>query len=124
MKNFVQRLQYHLSLFLSLSILSVLTAGAARAQAVGQPGATTPAPRIAAEVTSAQMSQLPNSAHPLALAKVDTGRLAAGTKIQGMSIYFSRTQVQEADLQALMAAQQNPSSPLYHQWLTPDQFAS
>ena len=41
-----------------------------------------------------------------------------------MSIVFSRSASQQADLEALIASQQDPSSPLYHQWLTPDQFAN
>jgi Predicted protease len=41
-----------------------------------------------------------------------------------MNLVFSRSAAQEADLQALIAAQQNPASPQYHAWLTPDQFAA
>jgi hypothetical protein len=41
-----------------------------------------------------------------------------------MSLVFNRSAAQQADLEALIAAQQNPSSPQYHQWLTPDQFAA
>ena len=37
---------------------------------------------------------------------------------------FGRSAAQEADLKNLITAQQNPASPLYHQWLTPDQFAA
>ena len=39
-----------------------------------------------------------------------------------MTIDFKRSATQEASLQALLAAQQDPSSPSYHQWLTPAQF--
>ena len=39
-----------------------------------------------------------------------------------MTINFKRSAAQEASLQALLAAQQDPSSPSYHQWLTPAQF--
>jgi subtilase family serine protease len=41
-----------------------------------------------------------------------------------MTIYFSRSTQQQADLDALTAAQQNPSSPQFHQWLTPAQFGA
>ncbi len=41
-----------------------------------------------------------------------------------MTLVLSRTEAQEADLQALIAAQQDPSSSLYHRWLTPDEFAA
>lgn len=70
------------------------------------------------------MTPLPASRRTAALAQYDTGRLSSATRLQGISIYFSRTEAQEADLKALTAAQQNPASPLYHQWLTPEQFAS
>jgi len=43
--------------------------------------------------------------------------------MEGMSIVFSRTDAQEKDLQDLIGAQQDPNSPHYHQWLTPEQFA-
>jgi len=128
-KKLAQRLQHTLSHPLSFSLpllaaLAVLAAGASNVQAAGQQAASSPAARIGAEVSSSQMTALPATKHPAALAQYDTGRLASGTKLQGISIYFSRTQSQEADLKTLMAAQQNPASPLYHQWLTPDQFAS
>jgi subtilase family serine protease len=54
----------------------------------------------------------------------DAGQVPAGTKLSGISIVFSRTASQEAKLQALLAAQQNLSSPLYHKWLTPEEFAN
>jgi subtilase family serine protease len=87
-------------------------------------GAQLAAPRIGAEINSAEQSTLKNSLHPLAQAQFDAGRMAADARLNGISILFNRTAAQEANLQALIAAQQNPSSPLYHQWLTPDQFAA
>ncbi len=53
----------------------------------------------------------------------DTGQIPSGTKLSGISMVFSRTASQEAKLQALISAQQNPSSALYHKWLTPQEFA-
>jgi subtilase family serine protease len=41
-----------------------------------------------------------------------------------MTIVFSRTATQEADLQSLLEAQQDASSPQYHRWLTPAEFAT
>ena len=80
--------------------------------------------RIASEVNSSQLTVLKGSQHPLAQAVNEAGRVPGDTPLTGMSIYFNRSAAQEADLIGLMAAQQNPASPLYHQWLTPDQFAS
>ena len=86
--------------------------------------AQTPAPRISAEIDNTQRAVLLGSHPPKARAEYDAGRMLAGTPLQGMSIVFSRSAAQETDLQALLAAQQDPASPLYHQWLTPEQFAS
>jgi subtilase family serine protease len=55
---------------------------------------------------------------------VDLGSIAPDTRIQGITLAFSRTSAQQADLTSLIAAQQNPSSPLFHQWLTPAQFGA
>jgi hypothetical protein len=82
------------------------------------------APRITAEISSSTMTPLKGSLHPLAQAQFDAGRLAANTKLDGITVVFNRSAAQQASLDALIAAQQNPSSPLYHQWLTPDQFAA
>jgi subtilase family serine protease len=87
-------------------------------------GAQSVAPRILSEANSAETSVLRNSLHPLAQAQFDAGRMPAETRLNGISILFSRTALQEADLKALIAAQQNPASPFYHQWLTPEQFAA
>ncbi len=86
--------------------------------------AQAPAPRLRAEISSSALSPLKGSLHPLARTQFDTGRMAADTRLQGMSIMFNRSEAQRADLEGLIAAQQNPTSPLYHQWLTPDQFAA
>jgi len=81
-------------------------------------------PRIQAEVSSSTVATLKESLHPLAQAQYDAGRMSAHTELRGISIVFNRSAAQQADLEALIAAQQNPSSPLYHQWLTPEQFAA
>src|ERR1035437_5161521 len=87
-------------------------------------GAQSVAPRITSEITGSETSTLKGSLHPLAQAQFDAGPVPADTRLTGISIVFNRTAVQQVDLQALIAAQQNPSSPQYHQWLTPDQFAA
>ena len=135
MNNLLQRLEQHLPLRLSMILLAAtafLAAGASPASGLPQtssPSASSaavasPVARIAGEVNGAELTPIPNSKLPKAQAQFDTGRLAGATKLQGMSIRFSRTQDQEAAVKALMVAQQSPGSSLYHQWLNPDQFAS
>jgi subtilase family serine protease len=54
----------------------------------------------------------------------DLGPAPQGTKLESLSLRFSLTPAQQADLTQLLAAQQNPSSPSYHQWLTPEQYGA
>ena len=97
---------------------------AACALAATAVAAQTPAPRIRSEVSNSAVSQLKATQQPLGAAELDAGRMPADTKLNGISIVFSRSAAQEADLQALLAAQQDPSSPQYHQWLSPEQFGA
>ena len=84
----------------------------------------TTAARITSEINSSEQIALRGSLHPLAQAQFDAGRVPADTKFNGISIVFNRSASQQADLRALIAAQQNLTSPLYHQWLSPEQFAA
>lgn len=86
--------------------------------------AQTPRPRVLSEINGSESAPIKGSLHPLAQAQNDAGRMPTTTPVQGVTLQFSRSAAQEADLEALLAAQQNPASPLYHQWLTPDQFAA
>jgi subtilase family serine protease len=81
-----------------------------------------PQSRISGEITS-QRVVMPKSQPPIAKFAADKGSLSPQTQLSSMSLVFSRSAAQEADLQALIAAQQNPASSQYHAWLTPDQFA-
>lgn len=54
----------------------------------------------------------------------DLGEAAAARRLEGVSLNFSRTTAQQADLDQLLLAQQTPGSPQYHHWLTPAQFGA
>ena len=86
--------------------------------------AQTPAARVQSEIDSSQLSLIPGSQSALARVAPDLGRMPSNSAINGITLRFNRSAAQEAALEALIQAQQNPSSPLYHQWLTPDQFAA
>src|SRR3954451_21673350 len=87
-------------------------------------GAQAAHPRITAEVSNSQPAALKGSLHPFARPELEAGPMPADTPIKGISVYFKPSAAQQADLQALLAAQQDPSSPQYHRWLKPDQFAA
>jgi subtilase family serine protease len=82
------------------------------------------APRISSEIANTKVSTLKGTLHPLAQPQFDAGRVPSDTRLTGISIVFNRSAAQQADLEALIAAQQNPASPLFHQWVTPEQFAA
>ena len=87
---------------------------------------TAPAPRsrIQAAISNAQRIVLRGSRPVRARARFDVGPMPASTRLRGITLVFNRSAAQQADLTALLAAQQNPASPLYHQWLTPAQFGA
>jgi subtilase family serine protease len=87
-------------------------------------GAQTPVARIQAQIDSSQLSVIPGSQHALAGIATDLGPMTSSARINGITLRFKRSVAQEAALDALIQAQQNPASPLYHRWLTPDQFAA
>jgi subtilase family serine protease len=86
--------------------------------------AQTPQPRLAAEIDSSQRVTIPGTHPPLARPEFDAGRVPSDMKISGATMVFTRSAAQEAGLQSLIAAQQDPHSPQYHKWLTPDEFAA
>jgi subtilase family serine protease len=83
-----------------------------------------PVARILTPVDNLSRTTLTGSRPARVAAMTDAGRMPGDTPIQTVSLYFSRSAEQQAALDALIVAQQDPSSPLYHQWLEPDQFAA
>jgi len=61
--------------------------------------------------------------NPKAKAEYDRGPLNPSQVISGMSMVFKQSAAQTADLANLRQEQQDPNSPNYHAWLTPEQYA-
>ena len=83
-----------------------------------------PSPRITSAVDNTDRVVIQGTHHPRAVPQYEAGRVPATTKLQGMTMVFSRSAAQEADLQSLLISQQDPASPQYHQWLTTEEFAA
>jgi subtilase family serine protease len=79
--------------------------------------------RISTNITNGTHVEIAGSVHPRARTATDLGATAGDTKLS-MSLRFSMTDAQSAALDQLLADQQNPASPRYHQWLTPAQFGA
>jgi subtilase family serine protease len=70
------------------------------------------------------MVALPDSVSPRASRATDLGAADGGSALTSMTLRFSMTDAQKASLTQLLEDQQNPASPKYRQWLTPEQFAA
>ena len=86
--------------------------------------AQAPAPRISDQVNTSNLAPLQGTLRSFAQPQFDAGRMPSDARLTGITIAFNRTPAQQAALDQLILDQQNPASPLYHQWLTPEQFAA
>ncbi len=73
-------------------------------------------------VDPAARGTIPHNVAGRTKASTDLGPAPVDRKVDGVSLFFSRTAAQQVALDQLLVAQQTPGSPLYHQWLTPKQF--
>src|SRR5260370_35934714 len=80
--------------------------------------------RIAGAVNNGSRIALPGTIGGHARNSTDLGLAPANLQLESLSVRFSMTAAQQADLNQLLAAQLNPSSPSYHQWLTSEQFGA
>jgi hypothetical protein len=80
--------------------------------------------RIAGPVNGGARTPLPGTIMKRAQRAADLGTAPADKKLESMSLRFSMTPAQQADLTQLLADQLNPASASYHQWLTPEQFGA
>jgi len=80
--------------------------------------------RIVRPVDNASVSRLAGTVHPRILNAIDRGPVSTMMQLQGMRMVFSPSAQQQAALDQLLAEQQDPSSPNYHKWLTPEEFGN
>src|SRR5206468_7626246 len=80
--------------------------------------------RIASAVNNGSRVALPGTIGGHAKQSTDLGLAPANLQLESLSLRFSMTPAQQADLNQLLAAQLDPSSPNYHQWLTSEQFGA
>ena len=105
----------------ALSVAALLFSAIASPAQQTQPQ---PQARLAAPIANTSRATLAGSQPPRARIARDLGAIDNSTPLPSITMFFSRTTQQQADLDALVAAQQDPSSPQYHQWLTPADFGA
>lgn len=77
--------------------------------------------RIASAATEAR-TPVRNTVSPRAMSSTDLGAVPGSLKLDGLMLQFNMTPEQRTALNQLLVDQQNPASPHYHQWLTPQQY--
>ena len=78
--------------------------------------------RITSFIDDDQRVTLRGNVHPLARAQYDAGAVAPDFPMEHMLLTLLPDSAQQDVLNQLVDAQQNPESPYYHQWLTPEQY--
>jgi subtilase family serine protease len=68
--------------------------------------------------------RIERNAHPIARPELDLGPVDPSTRMSQLSIAFKPTAAQTRDLEQLKKDLQNPGSPSYHKWLTPEDYAA
>jgi pseudomonalisin len=88
------------------------------------PDHVSPADRVQGAIDDDVRVTLAGNRHVLARAEYDTGRMAATEPMQRIQLMLRGDDSQQQALETLLAAQQDPLSPLYRHWLTPEEFGS
>lgn len=83
-----------------------------------------PQSRITRPVDVSRTVLAPGRVHHLAQAQFDKGAVDPKKQLNYMVMLMKPSVAQQADLDALLVDQQNPSSKNFRQWLTPEQFGS
>ena len=80
--------------------------------------------RITGPIDSSRMVELARSLHPKALPQFDQGPVDPAMQLTYMTMLMAPSPAEQQALDALLAQQQDRTSPKYHKWLTPQQFAN
>ncbi len=79
--------------------------------------------KVFGPVDNSQRVSLRSHTNPRLRNGTDQGEMDTSRVLPYVSIMFKQSTAQEADLEQFLKEQQDPSSPNYHKWLTPEQFA-
>jgi hypothetical protein len=88
--------------------------------ALGQEAAN----RIVQAVDESRVVTLAGNTHPMARSEFDEGPVSAELQLNHLVLHLAPSAAQQAALDALVAEQHDPKSPLYHHWLTPAQYGA
>ena len=80
--------------------------------------------RITQELNSGPVVTISGTVHPLTRRATDLGEVNPEMRLESMTLNIGPSVAEQAELDALLEAQQNPKSAQYHQWLTQEEFGA
>lgn len=81
-----------------------------------------PRSRIVDAIDESRLVALRGNVHPLARPRYDRGPVDSQLLLERMQLVLRRSPEQEAALEKRLAELYDPKSPLFHHWLTPEEF--
>jgi uncharacterized protein (TIGR03437 family) len=117
-RNPVQNPMGHSSAGNSYPIIFIFLAGFAARNLEAQQA------RITAAVDNRKLVPLSGHIHPAARSENDRGRVDASLNLEHVTLILKPSAAQEAELTGFLTQLQDPSSPNYRRWLTPEQYAA
>jgi len=112
-----------------VSLVCLAAASAARAgaqlQTVATPAKVMSVPsRITEEIDSSTLVQLRGNIHGMAKPQYDKGPVGPEFQLPHMTLMLKPSADQQRAIDKLLLEQQDPSSPNYHKWLTPQEYGN
>ena len=94
------------------------------ALAFAQSSSVAPRNRIVGPIDESDVVTLWGNTHPLARPEADRGVIPEDVHLDRMVLLLKPDAAQQRALDALTAAQQDPNSPLFHHWLSPEEYGT
>jgi subtilase family serine protease len=79
--------------------------------------------RLTAPIDARRTVVLRGNVHAMAQPQFDQGPVEPAFRLGYVTLMLKKTDAQQAALEQLLDEQQDPASPNYHNWLTPEQYA-
>ncbi len=118
-----RKLGFGLTTILCLVFNPELLVMAQTGSGMQHPLSVRPRDRVTEFVDDEQRVVLRGNRHPLARAEYESGVVAPDYRMKSMVLVLRADVEQQKALDQLVAAQHDPGSPSYHQWLTPESYA-
>jgi hypothetical protein len=80
--------------------------------------------RIVRRIEKSSTAVLTSATHPHARPQHDLGSVEESFPLDGLTLHVKPSASQERELRKLLREQQDPASPNYHKWLTPEQYGA